>query len=106
MILKENRKTILNNPALKADLYFTFLKRVRKNFHLVFNFTPSGDNFREKMEKHKQLMTNSQLIWIQNLHKDDLLQIGMKVFYEKMIKEQDKMLQNPEREEQIDAYNL
>jgi len=54
----------MNSPTLKAELYYIFLKRVRKNFHLVFNFTPSGKNFREKMEKHKQLMMNSQMIWI------------------------------------------
>jgi len=30
----------------------------------------------------------------------------MKVFYEKQLKEQEKLLQNPDRDEQIDAYNL
>jgi hypothetical protein len=53
---------------------------VRKNFHIVLNFSPSGDNFRTKIEKYKTLMTCSQLVWIQNLQLQDLMQIGTKVF--------------------------
>ena len=65
--MKDAKSEITKDAQLKNDLYFSFLKRVRKNFHLIFNFTPSGSSFREKMEFHKNLMINSQMIWIQNL---------------------------------------
>lgn len=62
--LKDARNTIKSQPAIRNQLYDCFLKRVKKNFHVIFNFTPSGYNFREKMDKHKNLMLNSQMIWI------------------------------------------
>ena len=49
------------------------MRTVRKNFHAVLNFSPSGDNFRTKVEKYKVLMMSSQLIWIQNLKFNDLV---------------------------------
>ena len=58
-IMKDARSEISKDPLLKNELYYSFLKRVRKNFHLIFNFTPSGSSFREKMEFHKNLMINS-----------------------------------------------
>ena len=82
MFMKDARAEIMKDPAVKNDLYFSFLKRVRKNFHLIFNFTPSGGSFREKMEYHKNLMINSQMIWVQNLQFGDLEAIGRKVFIE------------------------
>ena len=54
--ISEQKKYLEDHPIEKADLYYAFLKRVKKNFHLIFNFSPSGADFREKMEKHKQLM--------------------------------------------------
>ena len=57
--LKDMRSTIRTNPAARNQLYYSFLQRVRKNFHLIFNFTPSGHDFRVKMDSHKQLMLNS-----------------------------------------------
>lgn len=62
--LKAQRNIVKNNAETRNRLYDIFLKRVRKNFHLIFNFTPSGYDFREKMDRHKQLMINSQMIWI------------------------------------------
>ena len=56
---KEHRDRIEDDPALRNELYLNFLRRVRKNFKLIFNFTPSGYDFREKMEYHKNLMINS-----------------------------------------------
>ena len=50
---------IRKESAVRNKLYDIFLKRVRKNFHLIFNFTPSGHDFRVKMDSHKQLMLNS-----------------------------------------------
>ena len=60
----EHREAIKNNATVRNDLYYSFLRRVRKNFKLIFNFTPSGYDFREKMEHHKNLVINSQMIWI------------------------------------------
>ena len=62
--LRDMRQTIQKDASIRNSLYDVFLKRVRKNFHLIFNFTPSGYNFREKMDRHKNLMLNSQMIWI------------------------------------------
>lgn len=73
---KQQREVVKKDAATRNKLYDAFLKRVRKNFHLIFNFTPSGSNFREKMDKHKQLMINSQMIWVQNLSFCDLEQMG------------------------------
>lgn len=67
-----------------------FLKRVKKNFHLIFNFTPSGSDFRQKMENHKQLMVCSQMIWIQNLVEEDLNTIGNIIFVQKLLKDQEE----------------
>ena len=78
--MKDAKSEITKDAQLKNDLYFSFLKRVRKNFHLIFNFTPSGSSFREKMEFHKNLMINSQMIWIQNLQPSDLQAIGQSSF--------------------------
>ena len=41
------------------------------------------------MDNHKQLMINSQMIWIQNLCLSDLEQVGQKVFVEKYNEEID-----------------
>ena len=70
--LKDQKAAVSDNATLRNQLYYSFLKRVKKNFHLIFNFVPSGANFREKMERHKNLMINSQIIWIQNLQLNDL----------------------------------
>ena len=51
--MKEMRNVIKNDPAVRNKLYDAFLKRVRKNFHLIINFTPSGSDFRQKMDKHR-----------------------------------------------------
>jgi hypothetical protein len=73
---------IARNPIKRAEMYKLLLRTVRKNFHTVLNFSPSGDNFRTKVEKYKVLMMSSQLVWIQNLQFNDLCQIGQKVFIE------------------------
>ena len=103
--LKDQRNSIKSQAATRNALYDAFLKRVRKNFHLIFNFTPSGSDFREKMDHHKQLMINSQMIWIQNLTMIDLQQIGHKVFVERYNEEIDKRPKAPKVPEQEDKYN-
>jgi dynein heavy chain len=76
---------------------------------LIFNFTPSGGSFREKMENHKNLMINSQMIWVQNLQYADLEAIGRKVFIEsyneELAAERAANVDNVERKDQEEAYN-
>lgn len=103
--LKNQKDVIKKDAAVRNKLYDAFLKRVRKNFHLIFNFTPSGANFREKMDNHKQLMINSQMIWIQNLEVNDLNQIGQKIFVESYNEEIDKRPKEPKTPDQEDQYN-
>lgn len=103
--LKEMRITIRKDASVRSGLYDSFLKRVRKNFHVIMNFTPSGNNFREKMDKHKNLMVNSTMIWIQNLQMNDLEEIGHKVFVEKYNEEIEKRPRDPKVPEQEDTYN-
>lgn len=42
------------------------------------------------MERHKQLMICSQMIWIQNLQEEDLNAIGNIVFVQKILKAQEE----------------
>ena len=105
MFLKEMRAKVKNDSNIRSNLYDSFLKRVRKNFHVIMNFTPSGQNFREKMDKHKNLMVNSTMIWIQNLQMVDLEEIGHKLFVEKYNEEIDKRPRDPKVPEQEDDYN-
>lgn len=105
----EQRKHIEDHPQEKAELYDQFLKRVKKNFHLIFNFSPSGADFRGKMEAHKQLMLCSQMIWIQNLNEADLHAIGSIIFVQKTMKEaQEKAKQQGASKEvqPTDAYEI
>ena len=102
--LKNQRSLVKNDASVRNKLYDSFLKRVRKNFHLIFNFTPSGYDFREKMDKHKQLMINSCLIWIQNLQVADLEEMGKKIFLDKYNEEIDKRPRDPKVPEQEDQY--
>ena len=55
----EHREKLASDAKTRNEFYYSFLRRVRKNFKLIFNFTPSGYDFREKMEHHKGLMMNS-----------------------------------------------
>ena len=57
------------------------------------------------MDRHKQLMINSQMIWIQNLEMNDLQQVGQKIFVEKYNEEVDKRPKDPKVPEQEDRYN-
>ena len=103
--LKDSRQIIKKNPGVRNQLYYNFLQRVRKNFHLIFNFTPSGYNFREKMDNHKELMLNSQMIFIQNLQLEDLRQIGQKIFVDKYNEEIENRPRDPKIPEQEHEYN-
>ena len=103
-ISKDMRDEIQSDPNQRNELYHNFLRRVRKNFKLIFNFTPSRYDFREKMEFHKNLMINSQMIWIQNLQEEDLEEIGKKVFIESELERIAKMPRDPNMADQEYEY--
>jgi len=44
-------------PYVQAELYRIFLNRIKTNFHLVFQYSPSGPDFRKKIRKHKELLS-------------------------------------------------
>jgi P-loop containing dynein motor region D4 len=56
--------------------------RIKKNMQFIIQFTPTGQNFREKMQRNPELILNSQLVWIQNLASESLMVIGKKLFLE------------------------
>ena len=102
-ILKENLKEVQREPNLSNELYSFMLKRVHKNIHFVMTFTPSGQNFRDKMQAHSQLMLNSSLIWIQQLEVNDLAQIGEQVFLDELQDEtRQALVQDTERDPRLD----
>lgn len=76
-------KAIESNPFEMADLYYSFLKRVKKNFHLIVHFSPSSETLKHKLQKYRQLLICSQMVWVQNLQQADLEAIGQTVFVDK-----------------------
>jgi hypothetical protein len=63
-------------PHIQAEMYKLVLNRIKTNFHLVFQYSPSGGNFRQKICKHKELMYLSQMIFMSDLPKCELEQLG------------------------------
>jgi hypothetical protein len=53
------KSDLKRNPIKRSEMYKLLMKTVRKNFKVVLNFSPSGDNFRTKVEKYKVLMMSS-----------------------------------------------
>ena len=53
------KSDLKRNPLKRSEMYKLLMKTVRKNFKVVLNFSPSGDNFRTKVEKYKVLMMSS-----------------------------------------------
>jgi hypothetical protein len=58
---------MLKWPHIQAELYQIFLNRVKQNFHLVLQYTPTGGNFREKIAENKELMYLCQMIFMNDL---------------------------------------
>ena len=71
---------MLKWPHIQAELYQVFLNRVRANFHLVLQYTPSGGNFREKIARHKQLLYLSQMTFFADLPAQELEALGRGFF--------------------------
>ena len=71
---------MLKWPHIQAELYQVFLNRVRANFHLVLQYTPTGGNFREKIARHKQLLYLSQMTFFADLPAHELEALGRGFF--------------------------
>lgn len=56
LMSEDGRKMLKRWPHIQAELYKTFLNRIGQNFHLVIQYSPVGNNFRDKINKHKNLM--------------------------------------------------
>jgi dynein heavy chain len=71
---------MLKWPHIQAELYRVFLNRVRANFHLVLQYTPTGGGFREKLAKHKELLYLSQMTFFADLPAAELEALGRGFF--------------------------
>lgn len=71
---------MLKWPHIQAELYNIFLNRVKNNFHLVLQYTPTGGNFREKITKHKELMYLTSMIFMNDLPSVELEALGKGFF--------------------------
>lgn len=48
----DSRKMMLKFTHVQAECHKMFLNRIRRNFHLILQYTPTGSNLREKLLKH------------------------------------------------------
>lgn len=78
--LADSRQMLLRWPHIQAGLYDTFLNRVRDNFHLVLQYSPTGQNFREKITAHKQLLYLSSVVFVTDLPAPELEALGQGFF--------------------------
>lgn len=78
--IADNKRMMLKWPHIQAELYQVFLNRVRANFHLVLQYTPTGGNFREKIARHKQLLYLSQMTFFADLPAPELEALGRGFF--------------------------
>jgi hypothetical protein len=53
------KKTYTKWPHLHAELYGLYLNKVAMNFHLIIQYSPVGTGFRHKLNKHKNLMSQT-----------------------------------------------
>ena len=65
--ITDGKKMLQRWPHIEAELYQVFLNRVKDNFHLVLQYSPTGRSFRQKIAKHKELMYLSQIIFMSDL---------------------------------------
>jgi len=71
---------MLKWPHVQAELYKTFLNRVKNNFHVVLQYTPTGANFREKITKHKELLYLTTMVFMNDLPAVELESLGRGFF--------------------------
>jgi hypothetical protein len=49
---------------------------VKHNFHLVLTYSPTGESFKERLVSHPGFLTCCTLIWMPELQKSDLAELG------------------------------
>ena len=54
--VSDNKKMMQKFPHVQADCHKVFLNRVKRNFHLVLQYNPTGGHFREKLLKHHKFL--------------------------------------------------
>ena len=69
-------KEMQKSPALYGELYRYFLKRIKTNFHFVLNYSPTGENFKERLLRHKMFLTCCTVVWIQEYNQESLEDLG------------------------------
>ena len=74
---EDGRKTLPQRPHLQGALYRIFLNRIRFNFHLVLQYSPSGSNFKEKITRHPELLFYSQVLFMRDLAAPELEALGV-----------------------------
>ena len=106
-ILEHSNKQVRENANMSNNLNHHLLMRVKKNMHFIMTFSPTGENFRTQMQVNHGLITNSQLIFIQNLTFECLLQMGEYTFLPTQSeKAQDKIAEDLHRDQRLDDFNL
>ena len=63
----DNERLMQRWPHLRATHYRTFFERIRDNFHLIFQYSPTGTGFRERITSHKELLYLSQVLFVTDL---------------------------------------
>lgn len=70
------QKQMTKNPHMAAELYKVYLNRIKSNFHLVLTYSPTGPNFREKLNKHQELVYLTHMIFLNDLRPAELTSLG------------------------------
>jgi len=88
----QTKKMLAKHPHKQAEMYKIVLNRIKTRFHLVLQYSPSGGNFRQKICKHKELMYLSQMIFMNDLPKCELEQLGTAYLDTKQAEQADQLL--------------
>ena len=81
--------------------------RIQKNIHFIVTFTPTGQDFRRKLQVNYELINNSQIIFVQNLNEAALTAIGNSLFMEQIDRDtQETLQQDSLRDARLDTQTL
>lgn len=99
---EDGRKMLQQRPHLQGELYRIFLNRIRFNFHLVLQYSPSGSNFKEKITRHPELLYYSQVLFMRDLAAAELENLGVSFLKKEAQTELEKRLTEATNEEDFD----
>lgn len=99
---EDSRKMLQQRPHLQGELYRIFLNRIRYNFHLVLQYSPSGSNFKEKITRHPELLYYSQVLFMRDLAAPELENLGVSFLKKQAQMELEKRLTEATNEEDFD----